>query len=116
MNSHAICKAAVIGAGVMGAGIAAVIANAGIPVCLLDIVPPMLTAEDEKSGLTLHSPTFRNKFALAGLGRISDAKSGALFTPKLSSMIQVKNWLLDAAFQTPRPSKNVVGNVQYRVA
>lgn len=34
-----ICKVAVIGAGVMGAGIAAHIANAGVPVVLLDIVP-----------------------------------------------------------------------------
>lgn len=34
-----IKKAAVIGAGVMGAGIAAHIANAGVPVVLLDIVP-----------------------------------------------------------------------------
>ncbi|TDQ86463.1 3-hydroxyacyl-CoA dehydrogenase [Dongia mobilis] len=35
----AIRKACVIGAGVMGSGIAAQIANAGIPVLLLDIVP-----------------------------------------------------------------------------
>ena len=34
-----IRSAAVIGAGVMGSGIAAHIANAGIPVFLLDIVP-----------------------------------------------------------------------------
>ena len=34
-----IKKAAVIGAGVMGAGIAAHITNAGIPCVLLDIVP-----------------------------------------------------------------------------
>ena len=34
-----IRKAAVIGAGVMGAGIAAQIANAGVPVILLDVVP-----------------------------------------------------------------------------
>jgi len=34
-----IKRAAVIGAGVMGSGIAAHIANAGIPVLLLDIVP-----------------------------------------------------------------------------
>ena len=37
MNS--IKKVAVIGAGVMGAGIAAHVANAGLPVVLLDIVP-----------------------------------------------------------------------------
>lgn len=36
----AIAKVAVIGAGVMGAGIAAHVANAGVPVLLLDIVPP----------------------------------------------------------------------------
>ena len=34
-----IQKACVIGAGVMGSGIAAQIANAGVPVLLLDIVP-----------------------------------------------------------------------------
>lgn len=38
-----IRKVAVIGAGVMGAGIAAHIANAGVPVVLLDIVPPGAT-------------------------------------------------------------------------
>ena len=32
-------KVAVIGAGVMGSGIAAHVANAGIPLTLLDIVP-----------------------------------------------------------------------------
>ena len=34
-----IKKVAVLGAGVMGAGIAAQVANAGVPVVLLDIVP-----------------------------------------------------------------------------
>src|SRR6266853_830280 len=34
-----IQKAAVIGAGIMGSGIAAQVANAGVPVVLLDIVP-----------------------------------------------------------------------------
>ena len=62
-----IRRAAVLGAGVMGSGIAAHLANAGIPVLLLDIVPPKLTEEDEKKGLTLEDPRFRNKFSLAGL-------------------------------------------------
>ncbi|MDD5411099.1 MAG: 3-hydroxyacyl-CoA dehydrogenase NAD-binding domain-containing protein [Methylobacter sp.] len=39
IKKNNIQKVAVIGAGVMGAGIAAQIANAGIPVYLLDIVP-----------------------------------------------------------------------------
>lgn len=39
-------KVAVIGAGVMGSGIAAQVANAGLPVLLLDIVPPDLSKFD----------------------------------------------------------------------
>lgn len=39
MEAQVIKKVCVIGAGVMGAGIAAQVANAGIPVLLLDIVP-----------------------------------------------------------------------------
>ena len=35
-----IKRVGVIGAGTMGAGIAAQVANAGVPVVLLDIVPP----------------------------------------------------------------------------
>ena len=38
--THLIKKVGVIGAGTMGAGIAAQVANAGVPVVLLDIVPP----------------------------------------------------------------------------
>jgi len=39
MSTHQIRKVGVIGAGLMGSGIAAQIANAGVPVVLLDIVP-----------------------------------------------------------------------------
>lgn len=39
MRTKPITKVAVIGAGVMGAGIAAHVANAGIPVVLLDVMP-----------------------------------------------------------------------------
>jgi 3-hydroxyacyl-CoA dehydrogenase len=39
MSDRAISKVCVIGAGTMGAGIAAQVANAGVPVLLLDIVP-----------------------------------------------------------------------------
>src|SRR5580765_8695898 len=56
-----IAKAAVLGAGTMGAGIAAHLANAGIPVLLLDIAPTELTPDEEKKGLTLESPTVRNR-------------------------------------------------------
>ena len=56
-----IKRAAVLGAGVMGSGIAAHLANAGIPVLMLDIVPPELTDEDRTKGLTEDDPAFRNR-------------------------------------------------------
>jgi 3-hydroxyacyl-CoA dehydrogenase len=54
-------KAAVLGAGTMGAGIAAHLANAGIQTHLLDIAPKELTPDEEKKGLTLKSPAVRNR-------------------------------------------------------
>ena len=43
-----IRKAAVIGSGIMGGGIAALLAGAGVDVLLLDIVPFDLTDEEKK--------------------------------------------------------------------
>ena len=60
-------KAAVLGAGTMGARIAAHLANAGIPCYLLDIVPPELSADEKRKGLTLDKPVVRNRIVLAGL-------------------------------------------------
>ena len=51
--TYQIKKAAVLGSGVMGSGIAAHLANIGIPTLLLDIVPKELTEEEEAKGLTL---------------------------------------------------------------
>ena len=60
---YSINKAAVVGAGVMGISIAAHFIGAGIPVLLLDIVPRALNEEEEKKGLTMKSPEFRNRIA-----------------------------------------------------
>lgn len=56
-----ITKAAVLGAGTMGAGIAAHLSNAGIPVLLLDIAPRELTEAEAAKGLALESPQVRNR-------------------------------------------------------
>jgi 3-hydroxyacyl-CoA dehydrogenase len=65
--SRKIEKAGVLGAGIMGSGIAAHLANCGVKTYLLDIVPPELTPEDRKAGLDEKSPAFRNRFATTGL-------------------------------------------------
>lgn len=56
-----IKKAAVLGAGTMGAAIAAHLSNAGIPTLLLDIAPRELTEDEQKKGLTLDAPEVRNR-------------------------------------------------------
>lgn len=80
-----IQKAAVLGAGTMGARIAAHFANAGLPCLLLDIVP-----KDA-------SPTDRNKIVAAGLEAAKKSKPAAFFTPALASKISIGNFDDDLA-------------------
>ena len=47
---YQINKAVVIGSGTMGAAIAAHLANAGVQVSLLDIIPRELTEEEKGKG------------------------------------------------------------------
>lgn len=61
--SHKIKRAAVLGSGVMGSGIAAHLANIGIPTIMLDVVPRELTKQEEMSGLTLEDKKVRNRIA-----------------------------------------------------
>jgi 3-hydroxyacyl-CoA dehydrogenase len=72
-----IRKVAVLGAGVMGSGIAGHLANAGIPSLLLDIVPPK-AAEGEATG----TRAFRDKFAANALQTLGKAKPAPLFTAR----------------------------------
>ncbi|MDA6131420.1 3-hydroxyacyl-CoA dehydrogenase NAD-binding domain-containing protein, partial [Escherichia coli] len=58
-----IKKAAVLGSGVMGSGIAAHLANIGIPTLLLDIAPRELTDAEKAKGLTLEDKAVRNRIS-----------------------------------------------------
>ena len=90
-------KAAVLGAGTMGAQIAAHLANAGVPVRLLDIAPTDLTAEEEARGLKLESREVRNRIARSGLEAAKKAKPAAFFTPELARLVTVGNFEDDLA-------------------
>ncbi len=87
-----IRKAAVLGAGVMGAQIAAHLANAGISSYLLDVVPQEADDEEKKKGLTLQDKAVRNRFASAGLKRALGFKPAPLFTKEKASYITVGNF------------------------
>ncbi len=77
-----IKKAAVIGAGTMGAGIAGQLANAGVRCLLLDIVPPGL-AEGETD------PKARSRFALEAVKR--GAKTKMFLSTADASLVEVGN-------------------------
>jgi 3-hydroxyacyl-CoA dehydrogenase len=87
-----IRNVAVLGAGVMGAQIAAHLANAGLRPTVLDIVPRELTPEEKKRGLTLEQPTVRNRIALAGLEAARRAKPAAFFLSEYADRVRVGNF------------------------
>src|SRR2546430_16807247 len=73
-----IRKAAVLGAGVMGASIAVHLANVGIPSLLLDIVPPDAGKD-------------RDKVARTGLERALRARPSAFYSKRSASLVSVGN-------------------------
>src|SRR3984893_6097655 len=101
-------KAAVLGAGTMGAQIAAHLANAGIPTLLLDIVPrdEAQTGSTDSGAAARASgrargageqTTDRNRIARAGLESAKKAKPAAFFTADLASLVSVGNFDDDLA-------------------
>jgi len=76
--TYQIRKAAVLGAGVMGAAIAAHLANVGIPTLLLDIVPPDAGKD-------------RDKVARSGLEKALNARPAAFYSKREASLVTVGN-------------------------
>jgi 3-hydroxyacyl-CoA dehydrogenase len=80
-----IRTAAVIGAGVMGGGIAALLASAGVKTLLLDIVPSDLK-EDQKN-----DPAVRNRISKAGLDAVRGSNPPLLMQKKDAERIAIGN-------------------------
>ncbi|HPU01296.1 MAG: 3-hydroxyacyl-CoA dehydrogenase/enoyl-CoA hydratase family protein [Firmicutes bacterium] len=119
-----IKKAAVLGAGVMGATIAAHLANVGIPVYLLDIVPRELTPEEEKKGLTLESPEVRNRLATLGKEGLLKQKLNPLYRKSNVELIIPGNmedhmdwlkecdWIIEVVIENMDIKKNLFKRVE----
>src|SRR3984885_13427762 len=84
-----IRKVAVLGAGTMGSRIAAHIANAGLPVVLLDIVPPGTAADADKAT--------KNKLVLAALDGLKKSKPAAFYSAESARLITLGNFDDDLA-------------------
>ncbi len=81
-----IKRVAVLGSGVMGAAIAAHMANCGIPSLMLDIVPPNLSDDDKKD------PRKRNAFADKNKAALLKAKPSPLYRKAYIDMIDTGNF------------------------
>ncbi len=80
-----IRRVGVVGAGVMGGGIAAHLANAGMHVELLDIVPPSLEGEERKNARK------RNAFADGGLDKALRSRPASFFHSKNALLVRTGN-------------------------
>jgi len=79
-----INRVAVLGAGTMGARIAAHLANAGVPSYLLDIVP--------KEAATSSDRPARTAIAAAGLEGARKSRPAAFFEPSLARLVTIGNF------------------------
>jgi len=82
MAQKPISEVTVIGSGVMGAAIAAHLANAGIKARLLDIVAKDAPAGDRRA---------RNKIADAGFEAARKSKPAAFFAPRFETLLSTGN-------------------------
>src|SRR5438067_4372540 len=107
-----IRKVAVLGAGTMGARIAAHLANAGVPSLLLDMVPP------DANG------SARNRIAAAGLEAARKSKPAAFFEPSLARLVRIGNfdddlklisdcdWVIEAVIENLEAKRELLRRVE----
>src|SRR5258708_4804037 len=110
--THYIRRVAVLGAGTMGAAIAAHAANAGLSVDLLDIAPPGAQGKE------------RNSIVKAGFERMLKAKPAALMHERLAEQIRLGNfeddferlkeadWILEAIIEKLEPKQELIARIE----
>jgi 3-hydroxyacyl-CoA dehydrogenase len=84
-------KAAVIGSGIMGSGIAAHLANAGVQVLLLDIVPRELSDAEKAKGLDFNHPAVRSRIAAENLKKAAKSKPALFYDKSFVNRVSVGN-------------------------
>lgn len=123
--SYRIEKAAVLGAGTMGAQIAAHLANAGVEVLLLDIAPASLTEQEKAGGLTLESKAVRNRIASAGFEAAKKIKPAAFYFSSSQHLITTGNfeddlqkvgevnWVIEAVVENLEIKRELLSRVDH---
>jgi 3-hydroxyacyl-CoA dehydrogenase len=119
-----IRKAAVIGSGIMGSGIAAHLANVGIPCLLLDMVPKQLTEEEAGKGLTLEHPAVRNRLAAGAITKLKKTNPAPLYDNAFAeritpgnlddhlSQISEVDWVIEVIVENLQVKKELLAKVE----
>jgi 3-hydroxyacyl-CoA dehydrogenase len=114
--SRPIRKVAVLGAGTMGSRIAAHITNAGLPVVLLDIVPPGTAPDAPRSE--------RNRFVLSALDGLKKSRPAAFYNPESARLLTLGNfdddlgliadcdWIIEVVAENLEIKRALLGKVQ----
>ncbi|MBI3967774.1 MAG: hypothetical protein HY329_19210 [Chloroflexi bacterium] len=121
---YQIRRAAVIGAGTMGAAIAAVLANVGIPVDLLDVAPDRLTPEEEAQGLAVSDREVRNRIVSAGLARAKGSRPPSFVDDAAVDRVSVGNladdfgvlanadWIVEVIVEQLQPKQDLMARIE----
>lgn len=119
-----IRKAAVIGSGIMGSGIAAHLANVGIQCLLLDRVPQVLTDDEVRKGYTLDHPVVRNRFATGAVEKLSKSTPSPLYDITFAERITPGNledhlsqiadvdWVIEVVVENLQIKKDLLSKVE----
>ncbi|MCP4426729.1 MAG: 3-hydroxyacyl-CoA dehydrogenase family protein, partial [Chloroflexi bacterium] len=115
--TYRIDKVAIIGAGTMGGGIAAHLANIGIQVVLLDIVPPDLSEEEKDN------PAARNRIVKTLYDRMAKARPANLARKDRGDLITIGNveddfdkladadWIIEVIIEQLQPKKDLMRRI-----
>lgn len=97
LRNMLIKKAAVLGAGTMGAAIAAHLSNAGVETLLLDIAPNELSPDEEKRGLSLDDRKVRNRIVNSLFDAAKKLKPAPFMSLANTNLITLGNFTDDIA-------------------
>jgi 3-hydroxyacyl-CoA dehydrogenase len=124
MMNKPIRKAAVIGSGIMGSGIAAHLANVGIPCLLLDMLPKQPTEEETAKGLTMEHPAVRNRLAAGAIAKLKATKPAPLYDDSFAERITAGNlednlaqisevdWVIEVVVENLQVKKELLSKVE----
>jgi 3-hydroxyacyl-CoA dehydrogenase len=116
--AYHIQKVGVIGAGTMGGGIAAHLANIGIPVVLLDMVPPDLSEAEKQN------PKARNRIVQSLFDRMAKAKPANLARADRADLITLGNleddfdlladcdWIVEVIVEQLAPKQALMARIE----